>query len=300
MALRIDDIDYFLAVAAHGQVRAAAEAVGVSQPALTKGIQRLERELGFPLFVREARGMTLTPVAEGFRARVRTLRASLGDAVKEAADLHLGALGLLRVGVSPLYAERLFVPAWAVLHAQRPAARVRVTVNLNDALLDALRRGDLDLALFALSPGLPDELQAEPLLDDDLCLVVREGHPLLARRRLRLADLADADWMLPGPGVAARRAVEARLTEAGLPPPRVAVEFSNIAAQLARLLLHSDLVGLASLSTLQTPAGAGLVALPLAEARFARRIGLITRRDVPLSPLAARFVEVLRGQQRGG
>lgn len=300
MALRIDDIDYFLAVADHGQVRAAADAVGVSQPALTKGIQRLERELGFPLFVRGARGMTLTPVAEGFRERVRTLRTSLGDAVKEAADLHLGALGLLRVGVSPLYAERLFVPAWAVLHAQRPAARVRVTVNLNDALLDALRRGDLDLALFALPGVVPDDLSALPLMDDDLTLVVRAGHPLLAGEPLRLTDLADAEWMLPGSGVAARRAIEARLTEAGLPPPRVAVEFSNIAAQLVRLLGHSDLVGVASVSTLQAPAGAGLVALPLPEARFARRIGVLTRRDGPLPPLAARFVQVLREQHPPG
>lgn len=300
MALRIDDIDYFLAVAAHGQVRAAAEGVGVSQPALTKGIQRLERELGFPLFVREARGMTLTPVAEGFRARVQTLRASLGDAVKEAADLHLGALGLLRVGVSPLYAERLFVPAWTVLHAQRPAARVRVMVNLNDALLSALRTGDLDLALNALPAASPTDVQAVPLMQDDLCMVVREGHPLLSRRRLRLADLADAEWMLPGPDVAGRRSIEARLTEAGLPPPQVTVEVSNSAGQLSRLLVHSDLVTLMSESMLGGPSGAGLVPLPLAEARFTRRIGVLTRRDVPLPPLAARFLEVLRSQHPAG
>ncbi|MDM0118107.1 LysR family transcriptional regulator, partial [Variovorax sp. J22R133] len=104
MALRLDDIDYFLAVAQHGQVRRAAAALGLSQPALTKGLQRLEKELGFPLFERGARGMTLTPVAEQFRQRTQTLRASLGDAIKEAADLHLGAMGTLRVGVSPLYA----------------------------------------------------------------------------------------------------------------------------------------------------------------------------------------------------
>jgi DNA-binding transcriptional LysR family regulator len=63
--------------------------------------------------------MTLTPVAEQFRQRTETLRASLGDAIKEAADLHLGA-GVLRVGVSPLYAQRLFVPACLQLHQQRP------------------------------------------------------------------------------------------------------------------------------------------------------------------------------------
>lgn len=294
MALRLDDIDYFLAVAEHGQVRRAAAALGLSQPALTKGLQRLEKELGFPLFERGARGMTLTPVAEQFRQRTQTLRASLGDAIKEAADLHLGAMGLLRVGVSPLYAEKLFVPACLQLHQQRPAARLRVMVNLNDALLGALRLGDLDLSINAIPRVLSEDLEAVPLMKDDLCMVVREDHPLLLRRRVRLQDLLDAHWMLPGPGVAGRRGVEARLAEAGMPPPRVAVEVSNTAAQLSRLLIRSDLVALMSQAMLDGPAGAGLAPLPFAEARFAREIGALMRKDHVLSPLARRFLEILR------
>lgn len=298
MALRLDDIDYFLAVAEHGQVRRAAAALGLSQPALTKGLQRLEKELGFPLFERGARGMTLTRVAEQFRQRTQTLRASLGDAIKEASDLHLGAMGLLRVGVSPLYAERLFVPACLQLHEQRPAARLRVMVNLNDALLGALRLGDLDLSINAIPRVLPEDLEAVPLMNDDLCMVVREDHPLLQRRRVRLQDLVDVHWMLPGPAVAGRRGVEARLAEAGMPPPRVAVEVSNTASQLSRLVIRSDLVALMSQAMLAGPAGEGLAPLPFAEARFAREIGALMRRDHVLSPLAKRFLEILREAAR--
>lgn len=294
MAVRLDDIDYFLAVARHGQARRAASELGVSQPAVTKGLQRLEKELGFPLFERSVRGMRLTPVAEQFRERTQALRASLGDAIKEAADLHLGAMGTLRVGVSPLYAQRLFVPACLQLHRDRPAARMRVMINLNDALLAALRLGDLDLTINALPGTLPDDLHAVPLMDDALRLVVREGHPLLSRRRLRLQDLVDAEWLLPGPGVAARRSVEGRLAEAGLPPPRVAVEVSSTVAQLTRLLLHSDLVALLSESQLEGPAGEGLVPLAMNEARFQRSVGVLTRKGVVLPPLAHRFLELLR------
>jgi DNA-binding transcriptional LysR family regulator len=293
MTVRLDDIDYFLAVAAQGQARRAAAELGVSQPAVTKGLQRLEKELGFPLFERSKRGMQLTPVAEQFRQRTQALRASLGEAIKEAADLHLGAMGVLRVGVSPLYAQRLFVPACLQLHRQRPAARIRVMVNLNDALLAALRLGDLDLSINALPGVMPDDLQALPLMEDALCLVVREDHPLLSRARLRLTDLVDAQWMLPGPDVAARRNVEGRLAEAGMPPPRVAVEVSNTATQLGRLLAQSDLVSILSESQLQGPTGEGLVALSFAEARFVRKIGALTRKDSVLAPLAQRFRELL-------
>lgn len=294
MAVRLDDIDYFLAVASHGQARRAAAALGISQPAITKGLQRLEKELGFPLFERSSRGMQLTPVAEQFRQRTQALRASLGEAIKEAADLHLGAMGILRVGVSPLYAQRLFVPACLQLHEQRPAARIRVMINLNDALLAALRLGDLDLTINALPAVMPDDLRAVPLLEDALCMVVRDGHPLLSRRRLRLQDLVDAEWMLPGPGVAARRSVEGRLAEAGLPPPRVAVEVGNTAVQLSRLVAHSDLVTILSESQLQSAAGEGLVPLQIAEARFMRTIGALTRKHAALPPLAQRFLELLQ------
>ena len=293
MALRLDDIDYFLAVARHRQVRGAALDLGLSQPAVTKGIQRLEQELGFPLFTRSRRGMEITAVAEQFHERVRTLRSSLAGAIKEAADLHLGALGVLRVGVSPLYAQRLFVPACLRLHRERPAARLVVDVNLNDALLLALRRGDIDLSINALPVDLPADLAATPLMSDDVCAVVREGHPLLLRRRLRLADLAQAQWLMPGSAVAARRAIEGRLAEAGMPAARVVVEVNNTAGQLMDLLRHSDLVALMSVTMLGTPAGAGIVPLPVAETRIQRQIGVLTRAGGRLPPLASRMIEIL-------
>lgn len=300
MGVRLDDIDYFLAVAAHGKVRAAAAALNVSQPAITQGLQRLEKELGFPLFERSSRGMQLTAVATQFRERTQALRASLGDAIKEAADMHLGELGLLRVGVSPLYAQRLFVPATVALHRQRPAARLRLMLNLNDALVAALRLGDIDLSINALPGVIPPDLHALPLMDDALCLVVREHHPLLSKRRLRLADLVDAQWILPGPAVAARRSVEGRLAEAGLPPPRVTVEVSNTAGgQLNRLVAQSDLVSIMSESQLGMASGQGLAPLPMADARFTRTIGALTRKGVPLPPLAQRFMELLEETARG-
>ncbi len=294
MAVRLDDIDYFLAVAQSGQVRRAALDLGVSQPAVTKGIQRLERELGFPLFERSAKGMELTWVATRFHARTLAMRRHLGDAIKEAADLHLGAQGVLRVGVSPLYARRVFVPACLQLHRQRPAARLVVDINLNDTLLAALRKGDLDVAINAVPAEPTDDLQAYPLFSDDLCVALREGHPLLARRRLKLEDLAGAEWMLPGTGVGGRRRLEALMAGQGLPPPRVVVEVNNTTVQLIELLMQSDLLTIVSQSMLDDYPPGTLAALPLPQLRFPRQVSAYVRRGVTPSPLAARFLDVLR------
>ena len=83
MGIQLDDIDYFLAVAEEGQVRKAAQRLGISQPAVTKALQRLEKALGFELFERSVKGMALTRVAEQFRQRTSSLRGALRDAVTD-------------------------------------------------------------------------------------------------------------------------------------------------------------------------------------------------------------------------
>lgn len=293
MGISLDDIDYFLAVAEEGQVRKAAQKLGVSQPAITKGLQRLEKSLGFELFERSVRGMVPTKVAEAFQQRTSGVRGVLRDAIKEATDLHLGALGLLRVGVSPLYVQKLFVPAFIQLHQQRPAASVRASVHLNDALWRLLRQGELDMSIGSLPTVVPDDLEVIPLMNDDLCIVVRQGHPLLDMRRLKLNDLASVQWMLPGPDVAARRHVEARLAQAGMPPPKIALEVSHSGGQMGQILRDTDLVSIMSASMLAGSAGQGLEVLPLSQARVKRTVGITLPKHAPRHPLTIRMIELL-------
>lgn len=296
--MRLEDLHYFVAVAEEGHVGRAAQRLGVSQPALTKGVQRLEQSLGLQLFERNPKGMTLTSVGNVFFERARHVCMGLDEAVQEANDLHLGAIGTIRVGVSPVFADRLVGETFAQLLHQRPGARASLAISLNDTLLAALRRGELDLSVNALDESQPDDLDQLPLFDDELSVVLREGHPLLARPRLRLQDLADAAWALPGPEVLARRRLEARLAEHGMPPPRVVLRLDSSVSLAPSALRSSELLGVMSRFSLRSPAGNGVVALPLAEATWPRRIGVVTRRGAYLSPLVTRFIELLRERSR--
>lgn len=291
--MRLEDLHYFVAVAQEGHVGRAAQRLGVTQPALTKGVQRLEQALGLQLFDRGPKGMTLTSVGSVFFERSRHLCMGLDAAVQEASDLHLGAIGTIRAGVAPQFADALVAATFAQLLRQRPGAKAHMTVGLNDALRAALRRGDLDLSVNALEEPEPADLVQVPLFDDELCVVVREGHPLLDEPRLRLRHLADAGWALPGPEVLARRRLEARLAEHGLALPRVVLQSDSSIAQAPSALRESDLLSLMSRFSLRSAAGQGLVALPLAEATWQRRIGVLTRRGAYVSPLAQRFIEML-------
>lgn len=298
MPISLDDLDYFNAVVDAGQVRGAALALGISQPAITKGIQRLERELGFPLFERSAKGMALTAVAEQFHRRVRSLRGNLRDAINEATGMHLGTVGTLRAGVSPLYLHQHFLPACLQLTQQRPAATLRLTVGFNDKLVSQLLQGDLDLAVCAAPAALPDSVHSEVLVRDDLCMVARHDHPLLSLRRPHMADLLDAGWVVAQHNASGFRILSGRLAEAGLPPPRVVMQLDTVSPDAyAAILVQSDLVSAAPESLLPALQRAGVVMLPLPEARFQSVVCLLTRNDVRLPPLASRLIEILREQR---
>jgi DNA-binding transcriptional LysR family regulator len=291
--MRLEDLRYFVAVAEEGNVGRAAQRLAATQPALTKGVQRLEQELELQLFDRGPKGMALTQVGTVFFERARHLCLGLDEAVQEASDLHLGAIGTIRVGVSPQFADRLVSETFAHLLGQRPGAKARMMVALNDALIASLRLGDLDLAVNALDDSEPADLEQRVLFHDELCVVARDGHALLGKRELRLRDLAGAGWALPGPEVLARRQLESRLAEHGLPLPRIVMQSDSSITQAPSVLRATDLLSVMSRFALRSPAGQGLAALPISEAVWPRRVGVVTRRGAYLSPLVHRFIELL-------
>jgi len=299
--MRLEDLDYFLAVARVGHMGRAADELGVSQPALTKGIRRLEQELRLQLFHRTPKGMELTMPGQAFFLRSTQARRGLDDALREAGDLHRGTMGLVRVGVTPLLAEPFFNPACVALLAQRPAARISVMVNLNDALLSCLRQGALDMVICSLhAAASSDELDSVTLFADDLYVAARADHPLFGRSRIGLADLAPYRWILPGAQVAARRWLESRFKQHGSEPPNVVIESNASVANLASILLNTDLLTVVSEITLRSVKG--LSVMPLEDLTWHREIGLLTLRGAYRSPLAERLMELLRehGAARAG
>ncbi len=292
--MRLEDLRYFMVIAEELNLGRAALQLGLSQPALSKSLNRLESELGFRLFDRTPRGVSFTRAASVFHQRIQRVHHNLSEAIKEAEAVHLGGLGTLRVGVSPLYVDHPFLGAVERLRQQRPAARVSVVLGLNDVLSARLAGSEIDLALCAMEAAHDDGLARQPLFTDDLHVVVRPGHPLLGRSSLRLSDLVGQHWMLPAQGVTARRQVEACFIEADLPLPVAMVEVSTSTAQLLGLVQRSDLLALMSDSIRKTGVGADLVPLPLPEAVWRRPVGVMTRSSGTLPPLAQRFLELLR------
>lgn len=288
MNLSLRDIEYFLAAVEHGNLDRAAASCGVSQPALSKSLQRLEADTGLGLLDRSRRGLRLTSSGLVFLEHARKLWAEYRDAVRHATELRVGQAGLLRVGVTGATVDSVAMPAMRRLLPRRPALRVQLTQGLSDDLNEQVASGALDLAVTPIYADVPVTLHQELIVEDRLCVAASRRHPLTARRKLALRDLADLRWILPKPSSIARNALDARYAENGLPLPAAALEVEHFSKGTLELLAHSDLVALLPQSALA--AARDVVALPVALGPpLPRSIALISRQGTTWSPLMNEF-----------
>jgi len=305
MSLLSRDVDYFLAICDTRSLARAADALGVSQPALTRTVQRLEARFGTRLFVRTPRGVEPTPIGSSLRDRVTRARVVLEDAEREAAQLAAGAIGRVRIGSGHLPARLVSRALFPRFIVERPAAQVQLHVAFDIELFELVDSGRLDFAVCGLLDTPPPSLVSRELMATDLFVVVREGHPLAKMRRPTLRDLLAYRAAAPGSGVGARQFFEARVASLGLQMPLHALE-SNSWDALLEAVATTDAYTFAPLDEVRRAGWQGrLVTLAIPQAAFALPYCVVTRVDAYRSPLTARAIELIeigaaRSSRQGG
>ncbi len=191
--MELEQLRHFLKVADLGNFTRAAPAVGLSQPALSRSIARLEEELGQPVFERQARQVTLTDAGRSLHARAQQIVALADDARAEICDD--GRTGRVRVGAIPTIAP-FFLPRFLRdFRRGFPRATVVVEEQTTDRLLHGLADGAIDLALL-VRPVEAKYLRVEDLFEEELLLVLSPDHPLCRKRRVSLADIEPLPFVL--------------------------------------------------------------------------------------------------------
>ena len=184
-----------VAVAEHLSFRRAAEAVAITQPALSLAIQQLETLLGTRLFERDRRRVLPTPAGEQLVPRARTALAEIDGLVEAARVLHDPLAGTLKMGVIPTIAPYVLPSVVPVLRRRFPALRLQLQEQRTAQLAELTRRGRLDLCLLALEADLAG-LTTRPLYFDPFVLAAPEGHALAQKKQVREQDLADEEVLL--------------------------------------------------------------------------------------------------------
>lgn len=186
MNVTLRQLSYFRALARHRNFGRAAEAVHISQPALSVQIKELEATLGGTLVERQARDVLLTPFGRQVLNQAEKILQEV-QALEDSARWKGGLSGRLSLGVIPTIAPYLLPGALAALRAQDLQLDVQVQEGKTVRLIDALKGGQLDAAVLALPAGEPG-LVEEPLFEDRF---------LLAGTEARLAALGNAETLRP-------------------------------------------------------------------------------------------------------
>ncbi|RZL09386.1 MAG: LysR family transcriptional regulator [Rubrivivax sp.] len=287
------DVEYFLAIASHGSLVRAAQSLGLTQPALTKAVRRLEQALGVALFTRSARGSELTEAGQAFYTRVKALSNAMDDAVLEARDLGGGHAGLLRLGITPGVSHFVLTALFPALSTERPAAVINLTTAFGDVVVGALQRQELAMAVCPLPEETPPDLISEALYDDPFSAIVSARHPLASRTELTLKDLAAWPWVASGKHEFARRSIEQALARQGLPLMNVRVETNSLVA-VHTVVARTQMVSLFNARhSAPWALPPDVVVIPVSLPGVARRVGVL-RRPGYISPIAERALQILR------
>lgn len=291
--MEIRQLRYFLDIARTEHLTQSAQNLFVTQSTLSHGLRQLEQELGVSLFDRLGRGLKLSQAGEAFRAyALRALKEV------EAGRMALGEIdglrsGRLAVGAFPTFLDSV-AAAVAAFNREHPGVAVEVRSLRAAAIAQQLLDGELDLGI-ASYPAEHDDLQAEPLFDERLLLMVGRGHALAGRRSLRLQSLDGMALALLPRSFAMRRQIDDSLRQAGARPD-VQVEMEPVESLLS-LCRHGHLAVI--VPERASRLAPDLHAIALTAPVMVRHAGLLWRRGSSRSAAAQALAALLRLQAPG-
>jgi DNA-binding transcriptional LysR family regulator len=288
------DLGYFLQAATTGHIGRAASELGLTQPALTKSIARLERQVNARLFERTAKGVRLTDAGERLSTHALRLRTALDDAKRELADLSGGKSGHLRIGAGLTMAQYLIPRACAQLVADLPRVSLEISTGTGDTLIPALRNGALDVVVTGVPLASDADLKQEVIAEDEVRVVARRLHPLFRVRKPTIQHFMEQRWILPRPGALLSIWLTARCRDLGSAAPQPAVISDSMPALLS-MVANSDLLSFQALSAVQhSPLHGSIRSFDFEGLVWRRRIGVTYRRSGYLPAAAKTLITILR------
>ncbi len=281
----LPDLQAFTAVANLGSFRAAAQSLNLSQPALSRRIDKLEAALGVKLLERTTRRVQLSNTGREFARKAQGLLDELDATLLGMEDLAAQRSGIVTLACVPS-ATRYFLPqVLQRFHAQFPRIRVRIHDAHASDVLTAVASGEADFGLNFLGQQEAG-MRFKPLLQERFVLACPSTHPLAQQRRVKWADLKDHAYLSVGASSGNRLLIDRALATVRERPQPV-FESRHVHTLLG--LVEAGL-GVAAVPQLAMPAAAShssLVGVPLIAPVVRRELGLITARGRSLGASAA-------------
>ncbi|WP_322029475.1 LysR family transcriptional regulator [Paraburkholderia sp. J76] len=293
----LNDLQAFRAVVEKGTFRKAAEAVNISQPALSRRIEKLEEALGVRLFERTTRSVTLTTVGRVFAQSAEQLLDDLDMALLGIRDVSTSRLGHVTIACVPSVAYYFLPGVIASYHARFPRIRVKLLDASANEVLSAVISGEADFGVSFMG-SQEANIEFKVLLQERFVAACRRDHPLARKKRVSWNELYQHEYVSVDKTSGNRLLLDQALS--GLAPhPASVCETRHVTTMLG--LVEAGLGVAAVPSMAMPPAGHHLLtSVPLIEPAVRRRVGLIRRRGQQLTPAAQQFYQTILDAKRAG
>ncbi|MBQ0821391.1 LysR family transcriptional regulator [Microvirga sp. HBU67558] len=289
------DLRAFVAVVDLEGFHRAAEALNLSQPALSRRIQRLEAAVGAALLERTTRRVALTNVGREFLPLVRRMLDEFDSSLFAMREIGQQRGGQITLACVPTAAYYFLPGVIARFKEQYPNIRFRILDLSANEGLESVARGEVEFGINLLG-GSDPELSFEPLLEDPFVLACRRDHPLAARQTLTWSDLEGQPLVAVSRSSGNRILLDAALVRAGV---RLSWSYEVTHLSTSLGLVEAGL-GISVLPRLATPQAEHpiIVTRAIGDPEVSRTIGVVRRRGARLAPAAERFLEMLLGTWR--
>ncbi|MEU4650291.1 LysR family transcriptional regulator [Nocardia fluminea] len=294
-----DELNWFTMLAEMEHVRGAADRLHIAQPTLSRMLARLERRLGVELFDRKGRSITLNDFGRVYYAHVRRAQDELDAAGRELAAMVHPAGGAVRLAFGHSFGS--WPVPQLIADFQRSTGRITFTLHQGSSedITALVVEHEVDLAIVSPRPVTPG-LGWRPLAWQRLALAVAPEHRLASRQQVRLAELAEAEFVAVHPGFGMRRIFDELCAAADF-RPRIAFEVGELdtAAALVAAGLGIAVLpygGAFARPTMSPP----LVMVPLADEGVVREVGMVWAATAVPSGAVLRFRDFAAGWAGAG
>jgi len=296
--MELRQLRYLVALAEERNFTRAAEREHIAQPALSQQVRRLEQETGLALVERTTRRVALTEAGELLLVRARRILAELDAAQADLQALSGVHTGHVLIGTIHTMGPIDLSLALGAFHQRHPGVELTVLEQSSEELAELLRVDELDLAFLSVTERVESHgIGLHQLVSEELVAIVPRDHPLGARRRVRMAELADQRFITYREGARLRELLTSAGRAAGF-EPQVALE-SNESQLIRRLVARGLGVAILPRSDATGP-GAEVSVATLVEPALRRDITLAWREGRRHTPAAAEFLELCRTTYTSG
>jgi DNA-binding transcriptional LysR family regulator len=269
-----------------------AEQNFVSQSAASQAVQQLETQLGVVLVDRTKRPFVVTREGEAFYTAARGILESWEKAKTEVAAVKARVDGTVRVAA--IYSVGLHDMSRPMQRfmSRYPQARVQLECLHPHKVVEAVLTGEADLGIMSYPPA-ERALSVVPLREESMAVVCHPNHRLSRRRVVMPADLAGEPFVAFDPGLTIRKAIDRALRQHNV-RVSIVMEFDNIETIKQAIIIAAGISILPRRTVQKEASIRTLAAVAVAMPDLVRPVGIVHRRHKPLTPTAARFVEMLQ------